>query len=98
MEANQPNFVGSMFSGVDGSSEGGRLTTSRFNSTMTLFAVSLADAIRRGGQAGKVQVTPELTPNGWILSVAYDGTKPKQVPNLWCGRPVRLEKMKAPSA
>ena len=47
MSFNRPYFVGSQTSGVDGGSEGGRLSTTRLPATLVLYSVPLLQAIKR---------------------------------------------------
>jgi hypothetical protein len=89
--SNRPYFVGSLTSGVDGSSEGGRLSTQRLPSTLVLYGVPLLQAIRRSGYAGKVDVEPALIDGAWVLKVTFEGDEPPQVPPLWHGHHVVVE-------
>lgn len=94
MIANRPYFVGSLTSGVDGSSEGGRLSTIRLPSTLVLYSVPLLDAIRRSGYPGKVSAEPALLDGSWVLKVTYAGDQPPDVPERWHGHRVVLEQQK----
>ena len=58
--SSEPNFVGSMTSGVDGASEGGRLSTSRLSSVLVLYSVPLLQELKRRGYDGRLTVDPEL--------------------------------------
>ena len=88
---NRPYFVGSRTSGVDGSSEGGRLSTVRLPSTLVLYSVPLLQAIRQSGYAGKVNAEPALVDGSWVLKVTYEGEQPPEVPERWHGHRVVLE-------
>jgi len=92
--SNRPYFVGSLTSGVDGSSEGGRLSTMRLPSTLVLYSVPLLQAIRRSGYGGKVDGEPALVDGAWVLKVTYEGDDPPSVPALWHGRRVVVEPRK----
>jgi hypothetical protein len=92
--SNRPYFVGSLTSGVDGSSEGGRLSTIRLPSTLTLYSVPLIQAIRRAGYAGKLDAEPALVDGAWVLKVTYEGERPSGVPERWHGHRVVLEERK----
>ena len=91
LDSNRPYFVGSLTSGVDGSSEGGRLSTTRLPSTLVLYGVPLLQAIRRSGYGGQLNVEPALRDGVWVLKVTYDGDRPEAVPELWHGHRVVLE-------
>jgi hypothetical protein len=95
---NRPYFVGSRTSGVDGSSEGGRLSTVRLPSTLVLFSVPLLQTIRRSGYAGKVNAEPALVDGAWVLKVTYEGDQPPEVPERWHGHRVELEQLRPPDA
>ena len=88
---NHPYFVGSRTSGVDGSSEGGRLSTVRLPSTLVLYSVPLLQSIRRSGYAGKVNAEPALSDGSWDLKVTYEGDEPPPVPERWHGHRVVVE-------
>jgi len=60
MSFNRPYFVGSQTSGVDGGSEGGRLSTTRLPATLVLYSVPLLQAIKRAGYQGKLNAEPAL--------------------------------------
>lgn len=88
---NHPYFVGSRTSGVDGSSEGGRLSTVRLPSTLVLYSVPLLQSIRRSGYAGKVNAEPSMIDGSWVLKVTYEGDRPPEVPERWHGHRVVVE-------
>lgn len=91
MISNRPYFVGSLTSGHDGSSEGGRLSTVRLPSTLVLYSVPLLHAIRRSGYAGTVSAEPALVDGMWVLKLTYQGDQPPGVPERWHGHRVVLE-------
>lgn len=92
--ANRPYFVGSRTSGVDGSSEGGRLSTVQLPSTLVLYSVPLLQAIRRAGYRGKLNAEAALIEGAWVLKVVYEGERPEGVPERWHGYRVVLEAVK----
>jgi hypothetical protein len=94
MDASNLGLVASPTSGVDGSSEGGRISTGSLPSTLVLYAVPLLREIRRRGYQGKLEVEPARVDGIWRLRVAYDGERPKDVPRRWHGHGVMLEKAK----
>jgi hypothetical protein len=91
LSTNHPYFVGSRTSGVDGSSEGGRLSTVRLPSTLVLYSVPLLQSVRRSGYAGKVNAEPAQVDGEWVLKVTYEGEKPPHVPERWHGHRVVVE-------
>jgi hypothetical protein len=92
--ANRPYFVGSRTSGVDGSSEGGRLSTAQLPYTLVLYSVPLLQAIRRSGYGGKLNAEPALIDGVWAIKVTYEGERPEGVPERWHGYRVVLEEAK----
>jgi len=92
--SNRPYFVGSETSGVDGSSEGGRLSTMRLPSALVLYSVPLLHAIRRSGHTGRLGAEPALAGGTWVLKVTYEGERPGVVPQRWHGHRVVLEEHK----
>jgi len=94
MTLNRPYFVGSETSGVDGGSEGGRLSTLRLPATLVLYSVPLLQAIRRAGYQGKLNAEPALEDGSWVIKVIYEGEKPSGVQPLWQGHRVVLEERK----
>lgn len=97
MIANRPYFVGSRTSGVDGSSEGGRLSTAQLPSTLVLYSVPLLQTIRRSGYRGKLNAEPVLVDGMWVLKVTYEGDRPEGIPERWHGYRIVLEEAKPPN-
>lgn len=93
----QPALVASRTSGVDGSSEGGRISTMRLPYTLVLYAVPLIDEVRRRGHKGRVQAEPALLDGGWVLKLIYEGDAPTDVPERWHGHRVVLEAAPPPA-
>jgi len=91
LSTNHPYFVGSRTSGVDGSSEGGRLSTVRLPTTLALYSVPLLQSIRRSDYAGKVNAEPAQVDGKWVLRVTYDGEQAPEVPERWHGHRVVVE-------
>jgi hypothetical protein len=89
---NRPSFVGSETSGVDGGSEGGRLSTGRLATTLVLYSVPLLASIRRSGYRGKLNAEPALVGGEPVLKVTYEGDVPPDVAPLWHGHRVVVEK------
>jgi hypothetical protein len=98
MSLNYPRFVGSGTSGVDGSSEGGRLSTYRLPSVLVLYGVPLLESLRRQGYKGKLTAEPALVDGNWVLKVTYDGEQAPPLPERWHGHRVVVEKAPPPDA
>jgi hypothetical protein len=94
MDSGQVALVGSFTSGVDGSSEGGRISTARLPNTLVIYAVPLLSELRRRGYTGTLTVEPALVDGIWALKVVYEGERPKWVPERWHGHRVVVEKAK----
>jgi hypothetical protein len=85
--------LGSFTSGVDGSSEGGRINTSRLPYNLVLYGVPLLREMRRRGYAAKLDVAPMQVDGIWCLKLTYpyDQKAPK-APELWHGHRVIVAK------
>ncbi|MGH7883191.1 MAG: hypothetical protein ACREN8_09865 [Candidatus Dormibacteraceae bacterium] len=81
---------GSGTSGVDGSSEGGRLSTSRLGSILSLYSAALLQELRRQGCGNQLSVAPSLRGGRWVIEVTHQGTIPRWMPELWQGHRVVL--------
>ena len=92
---NYPGLVASRTSGVDGSSEGGRISSVRMPYTLVLYSVPLLAEIKARGYSGKLTSEPVLDHGGWCLKVVYEGDSPVDVPEVWHGHTVLLEKAPA---
>ena len=89
--------LGSRTSGVDGSSEGGRINTTNLPGTLMLYAVPLLRELKRRGYQGKLAAAPVQVEGVWCLELTYEGDKPKGAPSLWHGHRVVLKKAPPPS-
>jgi hypothetical protein len=98
MTTNYPRFVGSRTSGVDGSSEGGRLSTVRLPQVLVLYSVPLLQTLKNSGYKGKLAAEPALVDGVWVLKVIYEGDDPPPVPERWHGHGVVVEKAAPPDA
>ncbi len=87
--------LGSRTSGVDGSSEGGRISTIRLPQILVLYAVPLIDLIRSQGYKGKVEAEPVLVGGIWCIKLVFDGDPPPGIPERWYGHRVIVEKAAA---
>jgi hypothetical protein len=86
--------LGSRTSGVDGSSEGGRISTTRLNQTLVLYGIPLLAELRRAGYRGKADIEPSLQDGVWCLRLRCEGERPKRVPSVWHGHHVIVEMAK----
>ena len=90
-------LLSSRTSGVDGSSEGGRINTERLPITLALFATALVDELKARGHHGKVSVRPDLRDGIPVLVASFADDPPAFVPRLWHGRRVIVEKQPPPA-
>jgi hypothetical protein len=77
--------LGSFTSGVDGSSEGGRIDTIRLPSTLALYGVALVNQLKARGYKGKLSFQPAIENGSWCLRLEYEGDEPPPAPELWHG-------------
>lgn len=85
-------ILNSRTSGVDGSSEGGRINTENQVNTLALFGTALMDELRARGHRGKVRVEPAVREGRWVLVATFADEPPAFVPDLWHGRHVIVER------
>lgn len=90
--------LGSRTSGVDGSSEGGRINTIRLQQLLVLYALPLLRELRSRGHRGKVDVEPALEGGLWTLKLRCEGEPPPDVPAVWHGHRVVVERVDPPPA
>jgi len=91
--------LGSRTSGVDGSSEGGRINTISLPGALVLYGVALIPALQRKNPKTKLSVAPVQVDGVWCLELSYQGDDPAGVPDQWHGHRVILRKLEpAPSA
>jgi hypothetical protein len=88
--------LNSRTSGVDGSSEGGRINTELLANTLALYAAALADELKARGYTGKCTVRADLREGIPVLVATFPDDPPKFVPKLWHGRRVIVEKEPPP--
>ena len=89
--------MSSRTSGVDGSSEGGRISTIRLPQVLVLYAVPLIAEVRRRGYRGKLSAEPAQVDGYWVLKLIYEGdTPPADVPERWHSHRVLVEAAPAP--
>ena len=88
--------LGSRTSGVDGSSEGGRINTVNLPGALVLYGVALLQALRPANPKTKLNVEPVQVDGIWCLELTYEGDEPKGVPETWHGHRVVLKKLEPP--
>jgi hypothetical protein len=88
--------LGSRTSGVDGSSEGGRINTISLPGALVLYGVALVQTLQRKNPKTKFAVAPIQVDGVWCLELSYMGDDPAGVPDLWHGHRVIVRKQEAP--
>ena len=88
--------LGSRTSGVDGSSEGGRINTIDIPGALVLYGVALLQALQPKNPKVKLSVAPVKVEGIWCLELSYQGETPAGVPNRWRGRRVVPKKIEPP--
>jgi hypothetical protein len=88
--------LGSRTSGVDGSSEGGRINTVNLPGSLVLYGVALLQSLQRANTKTKLTVAPAQEDGIWSLQLSYEGDEPKGVPEVWHGHRVVLKKVEPP--
>lgn len=87
---------GSRTSGVDGSSEGGRINTINIPGALVIYGVALLDRLQHSNPKSKLSVAPIQVDGVWCLELSYQGDAPAGVPERWHGRRVVLKKVEPP--
>ena len=80
--------LGSRTSGVDGSSEGGRINTTDLRAALVIYGVALMQRLQRDGVKSKLSVEPVREDGVWSLELTYQGDAPAGVPDRWHGHRV----------
>jgi hypothetical protein len=80
--------LGSRTSGVDGSSEGGRINTNDVPGALVIYGVALVQLLQSKGVKGKLAVAPVQVDGIWCLELTYQGDPPANVPERWQGHRV----------
>jgi hypothetical protein len=84
--------LGSRTSGVDGSSEGGRINTISLPGALVLYGVALIQTLQRKNPKTKFSVAPVKVDGVWCLELSYTGDEPAGVPDHWHGPRVMVRK------
>src|SRR5690242_4492165 len=90
--------LGSRTSGVDGSSEGGRINTNNLPGALVLYGVALVQTLQRTNPKTKFSVAPAEVDGMWCLELSYEGDEPKGMPERWHGHTVIVKKIEPPKA
>jgi len=88
--------LGSRTSGVDGSSEGGRINTINLQGALVIYGVGLLQSIQHRNPKTKLTIAPVQLDGVWCLQLSYEGDEPKGVPELWHGHRVTVKKVEPP--
>ena len=88
--------LGSRTSGVDGSSEGGRINTISLPGALVLYGVALVQQIQRKNPKTKFSVAPVKADGIWCLELTYTGDAPTAVPDHWHGHRVLVKAAEPP--
>lgn len=89
--------LGSRTSGVDGSSEGGRINTINVPGALVIYGVALVQDLQPKNPKTKLSVQPVLLDGIWRLELTWQGgEEPNGVPELWHGHRVVLKKVEPP--
>ena len=88
--------LGSRTSGVDGSSEGGRINTINLSGALVIYGVGLLQELRPANPKSKLSVEPIQVDGIWCLELSYQGDQPKAVPERWHGHRVVLKQVVPP--
>ncbi len=89
--------LGSRTSGVDGSSEGGRINTISIPGALVIYGVALLQALQPKNPKTKLSVAPVQVDGIWSLELSYLGYEPSRVPERWHGHRVILKKVEPPA-
>lgn len=89
--------LGSFTSGVDGSSEGGRINTINLPGALVIYGVALLQAVQPKNPKTKLGVAPVQDNGIWGLELSYQGDAPSGVPEWWNGHRVILKKVEPPA-
>ena len=89
--------LGSRTSGVDGSSEGGRINTISLPGALVIYGVALVQSLQRRNPKSKLSVAPVQVDGVWCLEMSYLGDEPVGVPERWQGHRVVLKKVEPPA-
>ena len=90
--------LGSRTSGVDGSSEGGRVNTVNLPGTLVIYGVALVQLLQAKGVKSRLTAAPVQVQGRWCLELTYQGDAPAGVPERWHGHRVIVKAAEPPPA
>lgn len=88
--------LGSRTSGVDGSSEGGRIDTINLPGALVIYGVALVQYLQSRGVKNRLSVAPALIDGAWCIELTYQGDPPAGVPERWHGHRAVLKASEPP--
>ena len=88
--------LGSRTSGVDGSSEGGRINTNNLPGALVIYGVALVQYLQSKGVKARLSVAPALIDGAWCLELTHQGDAPSGVPARWHGHRVAVKAAEPP--
>jgi hypothetical protein len=88
--------LGSRTSGVDGSSEGGRINTVNLPSALVLYGVPLLQSLQRKNPKTKMALAPVYVDGFWCLELSCQGEQPAGIPERWHGHRVVVKLLETP--
>ena len=83
--------LGSRTSGVDGSSEGGRINTTNLPGALVIYGVALMQHLQAKGNRSRMSVAPLQEDGVWCLELTHQGDPPNGVPDRWHGHRVMVK-------
>lgn len=89
-------LLNSRTSGVDGSSEGGRINSELLENTLALYATALTESLRARGYRGKCAVRPDSRNGIPVLVAVFAEEPPDFLPERWHGRALIVEREAPP--
>jgi hypothetical protein len=89
-------WLGSRTSGVDGSSEGGRINTNNLPGALVIYGVALMQYLQSKGAKSRLTVAPVVADGAWSVELTYQGDPPTGVPELWHGHRVVVKAAEPP--
>ena len=90
--------LGSFTSGVDGSSEGGRINTNDLPGALVIYGVALVLQLQAHGYKGRLTIAPVKVDGTWCLELTYQGDAPTGPPDHWHGHRVIVKAAPPPPA
>jgi hypothetical protein len=91
------HILGSRTSGVDGSSEGGRINTINLPGALVLYGVALLQMLQPRNPKTKLSIAPVQIDGIWCLQLTYEGDEPDGVPDHWHGHRVVVKRVEPPA-